>query len=64
MKVLPYYSFIPSITAEEFWHDNDECEIGRSLASAERMAGTDHILKYCWVCAALNRPILRPKFKI
>ena len=64
MKTSPYYSFTRGIALEDLWHDNDECEIGLSIALAERVAGTDHILKHCWMCAVLNQPVVRPKPKI
>lgn len=50
MLVASFYSFVRGIAVEDMWHDNDECQIGQSIAPADRLAGRDHILKHCWLC--------------
>ena len=61
MRIAPFYSWLWGLAVEDMWHDNDECELGLSIPLADRRAGTDHILKHCWLCASLNqRPPRHP----
>lgn len=57
MKVLPFYSFTRGIALEDLWHNNDECEIGLSIALADRLAGKDHIRKQYWLCVLINKQL-------
>lgn len=56
MQVAPYYSLTRGIAVEDLWHDNDACEIGLSIATADRLPGKDHISKHCPYCQLLNEP--------
>jgi hypothetical protein len=60
LLVAPFYSFVRGIAVEDMWHNDDDCQIGQSVAPADRLAGKNHILKHCWLCASLNpvRPAL------
>jgi hypothetical protein len=61
MQVLPFYSLMRGIAIEDLWHDNDECPIGLSIALADRLKGTNHILKHCPYCTLLTRPTVANK---
>lgn len=54
MRIYPFYSFYLGLAVEEVWHNNDECEIGNSVALADRRFGTDG-RKHCMYCALHNR---------
>lgn len=56
MKVPPYHSLTRGLALEDYWHDNDECEIGLSVGLADRRAGKNHIPKHCPYCIVLNQP--------
>ena len=56
MRVPPFHSFLRGIAVEDLWHDNDACQVGQSIARADRIPGTDDIRKHCPFCALLNAP--------
>lgn len=60
MRVPPFYSFLRGIAREDLWHDNDACQVGQSIAPADRVPGTDHIRKHCPFCTVLNHPGAAP----
>jgi hypothetical protein len=59
MLVASYYSLTRGIALENFWHDNDECEIGLSIWLADRLPGKHRLCKHCPYCQLLNQPQLR-----
>ena len=61
MQIPPFYSFLRGIALEDLWHDNDECQIGLSIALAERLPGKDHIRKHCQYCDLLNPPLAKSR---
>lgn len=48
----PFYSPLRGIAVEDLWHDNDACQVGQSLARADRVAGKRG--KHCPFCHTLN----------
>jgi hypothetical protein len=61
MYVSPFYSPLRGAAVEDLWHDNDECPLGKSIAPADRLAGTGRIRKHCHCCAILNEPVKKQK---
>jgi hypothetical protein len=56
MRVPPYYSLVRGVALEDFWHNNDECEIGLSIRQEDRRPGKHHLCKQCPYCQVLNQP--------
>jgi hypothetical protein len=59
MRIAPFYSFFLGMAVEELWHDNDACQIGRSIPINERFRGKGDEAssrKYCPYCQLLNQP--------
>ncbi|RZK32485.1 MAG: hypothetical protein EOO63_01215 [Hymenobacter sp.] len=55
MQTAPFYSLFRGIAVEDIWHDNDECQIGQSIATQDRLAGQDD-RKHCPYCVLHNTP--------
>jgi hypothetical protein len=55
MRVEPFFSPFRGIAVEEVWHNNDQCQIARSIASPERLPGTND-RKHCKYFQLHNQP--------
>ena len=61
MRVPAFYSLLRGIALLDAWHDNSECPLGRSLAPADRLAGTGGLPNRCAYCAMLDQPARKGK---
>jgi hypothetical protein len=58
MRVTPFYSLFRGLAVEDVWHNNNSCQIGKSIAQADRWAGTDS-RKQCPYCQLHNTPLVK-----
>lgn len=60
MQTDPFHARELTNPAENFWHDNDMCHLGRCIVPANRQPGIQLASKHCPCCAQLNEPLCTP----
>ncbi|RZJ94926.1 MAG: hypothetical protein EOO60_01855 [Hymenobacter sp.] len=55
MRTPPFYSLFRGIAVEDVWHDNNDCQIGQSIAIQDRLPGHND-RKHCPYCQIHNTP--------
>lgn len=56
MRIPAFYAHVPGVGLTDYWHDNGECFIAKSIAPADRLPGHGPRTG-CPYCAMLHTPV-------